>query len=155
SPWLVERYLLKLALYHVLMEPHLHRYARALYERMGRRHPLPRPTTGLEERGGWPAHVEQRLSNAQAALGLRQLRRLDSNLAHRRAVAEASAERLSAQGFRLPPPPACAQPAYVRYPLWVVDRASAVRTVGRHALLGTWFSSVLEDAVSSAYGAYE
>lgn len=155
--WLTARYLLKLALYHVLTEPHLHRYMRAIYELVGRRHPLPRPTTGLEEQGGRPVKYERRLSNAQAALGLRQLQRLDANLAHRRAVASAYHARLStlsALGINVPHLPANAEPAYVRYPVWVEDRATTIRAASRHALLGTWFSSVLEDAISPESGDY-
>jgi hypothetical protein len=40
---LTAHYVLKLALYHLLTEPHVHCAARAVYERIGR-HPLARPT---------------------------------------------------------------------------------------------------------------
>lgn len=152
--WLVARYILKLALYHLLTEPHLHRYTRAAYELLGRRHPLPRPTTKEELRGERPANYEQRLSNAQAALGLRQLRRLKSILAQRSSVADAYCTQLSAHGFQPPRPPAKAKPAFVRYPVWVDDRAAAEEVVRPHAVLGTWFTSVLEEALSPACGDY-
>src|SRR5437763_15595941 len=133
-------------LYHLMTEPHLHRYTRGIYEFSGRRNPLPQPTTAEETCGVRPVNYEQRLSNAQAALGLRQLRRLDTNLAHRRAIAKAYNEQLSREGFALPRPPAKAQPAFVRYPVWVEDPALALRVVGRKATIGTWFTSVLEEA---------
>lgn len=151
---LVIRYLLKLALYHVLTEPRLFRFMRALYERLGKRSPLPRPTSGDEARGGKPERYEQRLSNAQAALGLRQLRRLPANVAHRRAVADAYARQLAGMGARVPLPPAKAVPAYVRFPVWVTDRAAALRTAAPHALLGTWFTSVLEESETPEAGGY-
>lgn len=154
-PWLAARCLLKLALYHVLMEPHVHRYMREIYELLGRRHPLPRPTSAEEERGARPPRYEQRLSNAQAALGLRQLRRLEANLAHRQAIANVYTMRLPSLGISVPRPPAHAQPAFVRYPIWVADRAVLLRAAARQALLGTWFTSVLEDADSPAAGGYE
>jgi dTDP-4-amino-4,6-dideoxygalactose transaminase len=83
DPWLVSRYLLKLVTYHLLTQPHLHRYMRALYDRVGRRQPLPRPASDEELRGLRPARYEVRLSNAQAELAARQLARLNDNLAHR------------------------------------------------------------------------
>src|SRR5437588_1050770 len=115
STWQAARYVLKLLLYHLLTQPHLHRYTRAIYEFFGKRNPLPQPTTDEEIHGERPSDYEQRLSNAQAALGLRQLRRLEANLAHRRAIAQAYCERLSREGFAVPCPPPKAGPAYVRY----------------------------------------
>ena len=155
SAWLTARYILKFLVYYLLTEPHAHRYTRVLYERLGRPRPLPRPTTSEELRGARPANYEQRLSNAQAALALRQLGRLDNNLAHRRAVAEAYGARLSEWGIDGPRPPAKAEPAFVRYPLWVEDRAAAMRLAAPHAVLGDWFTSVLEEAISPAHGDYQ
>ncbi len=146
---------LKFALYYLLMDPHMHRFARMVYEVIGRRHPLPRPTTPDELRGMRPPRYERCLSNAQAAIALQQLRRLKSNLAHRRAVAEAYAARLADFGVAPPRVPAGAQPAYVRYPVRVKNRDEALRQAAPHALLGTWFTSVLEEAVTPACGGYE
>jgi perosamine synthetase len=155
SGWLIRRYLLKLVLYHFLTQPNVHRYARAIYESLGERHPLPRPTTAEEQRGVRPANYEQRLSNAQADLGLRQLRRLDANLGHRRSIANALDAWLSKHGLDTPQTPAGSVPALLRYPLWVDDRAAAIQAVRQQVVLGTWFTSVLEEAVSPAYGDYE
>jgi dTDP-4-amino-4,6-dideoxygalactose transaminase len=152
---LTTRYLVKLVLYHLLMEPHVHRYTRAIYELVGRRSPLPRPTAPSELRGARPANYEQRLSNGQAAILLRQLGRLESNLAHRRTIATACRARLSAQGLSVPSPGANTTPAFVRYPVWVDDRAAATRATAPYVVLGTWFTSVLEEAVSPAHGGYE
>jgi dTDP-4-amino-4,6-dideoxygalactose transaminase len=152
---LTRRYLLKLLAYHVLNAPTIHRYPRGLYELVGRRNPLPQATTSTELRGGRPAGYERKLSNAQAAIGLSQLRTLRSNLAHRREVSEFYARRLANLGFEPPRPPEAAVPAYVRFPIWVPDRAAAVATARAHAVLGTWFTSVLEESTSPAAGGYE
>jgi perosamine synthetase len=154
SRWLVARSVLKFAIYRILMSPYLHRPMRALYELMGRRLPLPRPTSPDEERGERPADYECRLSNAQAALGVRQLRGLDRNLAHRRMIAQVYERLLSAYGVRVSHAPAHVQPAYVRYPLWAPARDAAIRAVNRYALPGLWFTSVLEDGASTAAGGY-
>jgi dTDP-4-amino-4,6-dideoxygalactose transaminase len=108
-----------------------------------------------EQRGVRPADYEQRLSNAQAVLALRQLRRLESNLAHRRAVAKVYRTRLQEQGFKVPTPPSEAVPAFVRYPVWVKDRPKTMRVAAPHVVLGQWFNSVLEESVSPAHGDYE
>ena len=148
-------YLLKFVLYHGITEPHVHRFARSIYEFFGKRNPLPQPTSNQEIHGMRPAVYEERLSNAQAVLGLRQLRRLEENVAHRRAVATAYQKRLSEMGFRVPHYPAKADPAFVRYPVWVDDPAFTVRVAGRYATLGTWFSSVLEEASTPDCADYE
>jgi perosamine synthetase len=148
------RYLLKLVIYHGLTEPRAHVLARAAYEIGGSRHPLPRPTAASELRGERPAQYTTRLSNGQAAVGLRQLAGLASNLGHRRRIAARYQELLAPHGFRLPAPPPTASPAYVRYPVWVKDRTAVQRTMATRAVLGTWFTSVLEESVDPRYGDY-
>lgn len=155
SAWLTARYVLKQTLYYFLTEPYLHRYTRKIYEFSGKRHPLPRPTTSEELVGERPPHYEQRLSNAQAVLGLRQLKQLENNLAHRQVISNYYREHLSGLGFKLPQPPAQAEPAFVRFPLWVKDREYLVNLAAPYVVMGTWFTSVLEEALSPEYGEYE
>jgi dTDP-4-amino-4,6-dideoxygalactose transaminase len=76
------------------------------------------------------------------------LRRLEANLPHRRAVAAVYRARLFEHGIALPTPPAGVEPSFVRFPVWVEDREVAVRLAAAHAVLGTWFTSVLEEAMS-------
>ena len=154
SRWLTARYLLKLLAYHALTEPRVHRFARAAYDRAGRRQPLPMPTQPSELEGGPRTDYEQRLANAQAAIGLRQLARLERNVAHRRMIAATYAGALARTGCTLPDVPAPAEPCWVRFPVHVADRAQAVRALAPHAVAGTWFSSVLEEAISVASGDY-
>lgn len=155
SRWMAARCILKFVLYRVLMDPALHRAMRAVYELADRRIPFPRPTVLTEERGERPAAYLCRLSNAQAALGIRQLAALDRNLAHRRLIAARYARELSAHGFPVMGIPPHMQPAFVRYPIWAPDRVMAERAINRYALPGRWFSSVLEDSASPAAGGYE
>ena len=155
STSLTGRYLVKLIAYHVLTQPRLHRYSRLLYEALGQRQPLPTPTSSDELQGRRPRAYEVRLAAAQAALALRQLERLPANVSHRRRIASIYERGLEALGARVPRPPAGAEPAFVRYPAWVDDRAAAVRALAPHVVLGTWFTSVLEEAVSPEHGGYE
>jgi dTDP-4-amino-4,6-dideoxygalactose transaminase len=152
--WLTVRYLAKLVAYHLLTEPHLHRYTRGLYEALAGRNPFPGPTTAAEIRGSRPPGYERRLSNAQALLGLRQLERIDQNLAHREKIALAFTSRLRALGFEMPHPPPGATPAYVRVPVYVNARRAAVAAAARHGILGTWFTSVLEESLDPGVAGY-
>lgn len=152
------RYLLKLVVYHVVTHPHVHHYTRPIYTFLGkspRTRLAPAATSEEEQRGDRPPGYEQRLSNAQAALALRQLRRLDANLAHRRAVAETYRTLLGDRGFPVPEPPPLADAAYLRYPLLVADRQGTRRHAARFAVLGGWFSSVLGEVRALADGGYE
>jgi len=151
---LVARYITKLVVYHALTEPHLHYYVRRAYEAAGGPQPLPEPTSPEEQRGGRPPGYERRLDPAQAVVGLRQLHRLDRNLEHRRAVAAVCAERLSLHGFTTPKLPPEREPAYLRFPVLVADRTAALRRAAPHGVLGTWFTSVLEEAASPQDGDY-
>lgn len=151
---LVARYVLKLLGYHVLTQPSAHRFTRPIYEALGRRNPLPGPTSAEERAGARPRDYQQRLSNAQAALALRQLRRLDGNIAHRRRIASIYARRLAPLGGA---PPVCgdgADPVLVRYPVFVPSREAAVRAITPHAVPGLWFTSVLEESVTPTQGGY-
>jgi perosamine synthetase len=152
---LTVRYAVKFILSFFLTEPHIHRYARPLYERLGKRQPIPSATSEEERHGLRPPNYDQRLTNIQAALALRQLKRLGGNIAHRRAVARAYEEQISSIGLRVPSVPIGVEPAFVRYPVWVSDRAAAQNSVARSGMIGTWFTSVLEEAASPADGDYE
>ncbi len=148
SPWLTARYLFKLISYHVMTEPHVHRFTRDVYEGFGRRSPLPRPTVNEELRGSKPRDYAQRFSNGQAAVGLQQLRQLEANVRHRRQLADVYRDALLQYGIPSLTVPPDSAPAYVRYPVWVEDRDAVLRATARYAVLGTWFTSVLEEAVS-------
>lgn len=155
SASLTERYLSKLVLYHLMTQPHLHPYPRAIYDLVGRRNPLPQATGQDEMQGMRPTHYERRLSNGQAAIAMRQLGRLEGNLAHRRAISEVYGSVLSLLGLRSPEYSPKAEPAFVRYPVWVEDRAAAIKAAAPHTVLGTWFTSVLEEAASPSHGGYQ
>jgi perosamine synthetase len=151
--WLAARYVLKLMGYHLLTQPELHRYTRPLYEALGRRNPLP-GATSLEDRTGVrPPDYEQRLSNAQAELARRQLRRLEANVAHRHVISDVYARTLGPHGGA-PPPHDGDRPALVRYPLRVKDRETVARRIAPYAVVGLWFTSVLEEAETPAHGGY-
>src|SRR5438445_4437006 len=147
-------YLMKFVVYYMLTEPHVHRLAGIAYEILGRHNPLG-PTTLEERKGQRPRDYERRLSNGQAAVGLCQLSNLGNSLRHRELVANAYRGHLSGSGLRLPQAPAKAEPSFVRSPVWVADRQRVIRTLAPHAMLGKWFTSVLQEVESPEVAGYE
>jgi perosamine synthetase len=154
SRTLIARYVAKFFLSYFFTQPHVHRYARPIYEWLGKRQPIPGATSEEEQKGRRPARYDQRLSNVQAALARRQLKRLAANIAYRRSVAAAYADRLASFGVRVPRVDPKALPAFLRYPVWVADRSTAAKQVSQIGVIGTWFTSVLEEAASPASGDY-
>jgi dTDP-4-amino-4,6-dideoxygalactose transaminase len=151
---LTAKRLVKLAAYYALTEPHVHTVARPAYEAFGERQPLPVPTTEEELAGERPEHYEERLAAGQAEIALRQLARLDENLAHRRRVSREYAAALGPMGFAAPAVPDDVEPAWVRYPVRVADREAAIRALRKHTVPGTWFTSVQEEAVRPTINGY-
>ncbi|MCU0269502.1 MAG: DegT/DnrJ/EryC1/StrS aminotransferase family protein [Acidimicrobiales bacterium] len=146
-PAVTRRYLVKFAAYWALTQPDANRVAQFLFDRMGRRNPFPRPADDDERRGRRPPSYERRLSNAQARLGVRALRRLDANVGHRRRIAAIYADRLPLGGG-LGPGDARMNPSYVRYPVVVRDRAEALAALGPHVTGDTWFDQTVQGAES-------
>ena len=154
SPNLTRKFLIKLALYYLLTEPYVHRYTREIYDLLGRRQPLPTPTTKEERLGLRPEIYERRLSNAQAAIGINQLMRLEENLSHRRRIAEIYHDGLKGKINNVFKVQDYCIPSFVRYPLLVSSRQTVVEKMNSYLVVGTWFTSVLEEAVSPECGDY-
>lgn len=162
APGLAARYIFKLVAYHFIGHPYVHHLTRPIYLFMRRfpvAHLAPGATSHSEMKGDLrsgilPKNYALRLTNAQAEIALRQLRRLNENLAHRHMIAAEYEKRLSRLGFHTPRIPAGAEPSFVRYPVWVGDRADAMRKAAPHAVLGQWFNTVLEESTSPSSGNY-
>ena len=81
---------------------------------------------------------------AQARSGLRQLRKVQKNLAHRRRMGGVYDGLLRQTGWDVPPIPAHMDPVLVRYPLRVADKARAVADAPSAGVeIGTWFECPL------------
>jgi dTDP-4-amino-4,6-dideoxygalactose transaminase len=152
---LVAKYLVKLVAYHMLTEPMIHASARRIYDAVGIQ-PLPKPVSDQEFAGKRPRGYLRRFSNAQAAMGRRQLLRIESNLAHRRSVAEVYRSTLARAGVDpFPFPSETTAPSWCRYPIRVDHRAHVEAALRRYTQVGLWFSSVLEESVSPEVGQYQ
>lgn len=84
------------------------------------------------------------MSAGQARAGLKRLRKIDANLAHRREMRQKYDELLREAGWQVPDLPDCADPVLVRYPVRVADKEKAIAEApGRGIELGTWFECPL------------
>lgn len=102
-----------------------------------------------------PVGYERRMSNAQAVLGVSQLSDLEANLAYRRLIAALYTRLLQRRGLRTPAPPPGRRACLCSVPIWVENREVAHRELSPFAVVGTLFTSVLEDAASPQHGDYE
>lgn len=100
----------------------------------------------------------KRMSGMQANAGLRQLGKLDENLAHRRKMRALYDRFVDEHGWEGPKISDDADPVLVRYPVRVGDKAEALRRASGHFVeLGSWFECPLHpiETDMSAYGYHE
>jgi dTDP-4-amino-4,6-dideoxygalactose transaminase len=84
------------------------------------------------------------MSAGQARAGLRQLKNVERNLAHRRRMRTVYDDLLRKAGWPVPPIPDHMDPVLVRYPVRVTDKARAVAEApGEGVEIGTWFECPL------------
>ncbi|MFA6133492.1 MAG: DegT/DnrJ/EryC1/StrS family aminotransferase [Phycisphaerae bacterium] len=84
------------------------------------------------------------MSAGQARAGLRQIRKIEGNLAHRRRMRTVYDSLLRNASWPVPEIPAHMDPVLVRYPVRVSDKALAVAEAPGQAIeLGTWFECPL------------
>lgn len=91
-----------------------------------------------------PAGFFTGMSAGQGRAGLRQLKRVDRNLAHRRRMRHLYDELLREAGWDVPGIPEWMDPVLVRYPVRVRDKARAVAEAPKAGVeIGTWFECPL------------
>ena len=84
------------------------------------------------------------MSAGQARAGLRQLKKIEKNLAHRRRMRRVYGELLQEANWDIPAVPETMDPVLVRYPVRVRDKQQAVAEApGRFVEIGTWFDCPL------------
>ncbi|MDD5297433.1 MAG: DegT/DnrJ/EryC1/StrS family aminotransferase [Rhodocyclaceae bacterium] len=99
-------------------------------------------TTDEEMACRLPDVFYQRFSSGQARVALAQLRRFSRNLARRHAIAMEYVRILAPAGVRYFPPQDGCEANYVRWPLWVDDKAAFSRFMREHGVqVGVWFTA--------------
>ena len=98
------------------------------------------------------------MSAGQARAGLRQLKKIEKNLAHRRSMMQVYRELLQEANWDIPAVPETMDPVLVRYPVRVCDKQQAVAEApGQFVEIGTWFDCPLHpiETPLHLYGYYE
>ena len=86
----------------------------------------------------------------QGRVGLRELRRLDANVAHRRRMTGVYDRLLAERRWPARWVPSCVDPVLVRYPVRVAGKEALVVAAHGHGVeLGTWFESPVHQATIS------
>jgi len=87
------------------------------------------------------------MSGSQAQAGLRQLRNLDSNIAHRRIMRIIYDKLLDESGYNISKVPEFMDPVLVRYPIRVNNKEKAIEEAPIHGVeIGSWFECPLHPA---------
>jgi dTDP-4-amino-4,6-dideoxygalactose transaminase len=95
------------------------------------------------------------MSAGQGRAGLRQMKKIDQNIAHRRSMGRLYDQLLREAGWPVPTVPSHMDPVLVRYPVRVADKERAVREApGRFVELGTWFECPLHP-IETPLGLYD
>ena len=84
------------------------------------------------------------ISSVQARSGLRQLRKLERNIEHRKQMTALYDKLLAERGWRIPQVPDYMEPVLVRYSIRVTDKWQAIdQAAGAGVELGSWFEAPL------------
>ena len=108
-----------------------------------------------ESQGDMPERFFTGMGASQARSGLRQMRKLQRNIAHRRQMQRTYDQLLGEAGWLVPKMPNAVDPVLVRYPVRVADKAQAVAEAPRKLIeLGTWFECPLHP-IQTPMGPYD
>jgi perosamine synthetase len=141
--------------YRSFIYPRTTAFATELFRWLTRRGVVVGSSATCEFQPTMPEDFFTGMSAGQAAAGLRQLRRVEANLAHRRQMGRRYAALLAEAGFAAPKLDDRAEPVWVRYPVRVADKDRAIAEAPKHLVeLGTWFECPLHPAETpmEAYG---
>jgi len=130
--------------YRMLIYPRTTALITTLFRWMTRKHLVVGSSSTAEFTPAMADDFFMGMSAGQARAGLRQLRKLDKGIAHRRKMRNVYDQLLREAGWEVPPLGADIDPVLVRYPVRVADKALAIaRAPGSGIELGTWFECPL------------
>ena len=130
--------------YRALIYPRTTAFAAAAFRWLSRRGAVVGSSSTEEFCPTMPPGFFAGMSAGQARAGLRQLARVEANLAHRRRMARLYDDLLRQAGWPVAEIPPHMDPVLVRYPVRVSDKTRAVAEApGRGVEIGTWFECPL------------
>jgi dTDP-4-amino-4,6-dideoxygalactose transaminase len=114
--WTSKKVALQILLFYFIFHPSMHFFDKYAWMLMNKFHLYVESTTKEELEGQRPKKYPVKLSNIQAKLGLAQLKRIQSNLQHRREIAKIYEGWLRIHGYEVPTDDDDRyEPSYIRY----------------------------------------
>jgi len=130
--------------YRLLVRPRTTAMATSLFRWLTRRGAVVGSSSVAEFTPVMPEDFFTGMGSAQARAGLRAMRKLPANIAHRRRMAALYDDLLAKAGWPVAELPAEMDAVLVRYPVRVADKAKAVAEAAKAGVeLGTWFECPL------------
>ena len=130
--------------YRLLIYPRTTALAARLFRWLARRGLVVGSSSTTEFTPTMPEDFFAGMSESQARAGLRHMRKIEANLAHRRTMRDLYGRLLAEAGWDVPPIPKEMDPVLVRYPVRVADKDRAVAEApGWGVEIGTWFECPL------------
>jgi dTDP-4-amino-4,6-dideoxygalactose transaminase len=131
-------------IYRLFIFPRTTAFATSLFRWLTRKGAVVGSSSTAEFRPEMPEGFLTRMGAGQARAGLRQLGKVERNLAHRRRMREVYDRLLAEAGWEVPEIPDPMDPVLVRYPVRVADKQRAITEApGAAVELGTWFECPL------------
>jgi len=142
----------QLAVYRAFIYPRTTAFAEALFRYLTKKGVVV-GSSKFDECAAGPAEPNffKAMSTAQARSGLRQLKKVELNIAHRKKMAQLYDQLLEAKGWHAQQyDSSIMEPVLVRYPVGVAEKEQALAKAGKAGIeLGNWFNSPLHQIETS------
>jgi len=146
----------QLVIYRLFVYPRTTAFAQALFRYLAKEGAVLGSSSKLEFKPVMACDFFKGISCVQAHCGLRQLKKIEKNIAHRRKMAQLYDELLKVQGWSARQYDASAiQPVMVRYPLRIAEKDKALAEAAKAGIeLGSWFECPLHP-IETPLAAYD
>ncbi len=146
---------LQRVVYRLFIYPRTNALATSLFRWLTRKGVVVGSSSTAEFAPEMPGDFFASMGAAQARAGRRQMRKIQANIDHRRAMRAVYDRLLGEAGLPIVELPAEMDPVLVRYPVRVADKQQAVAAAPRSGVeIGTWFECPLhpQETPMEAYG---
>jgi perosamine synthetase len=135
----------QLLIYRLLIYPRTTAFAQNLFRYLTRKGAVVGSSSTSEFQPVMAEDFFKSLTSVQARSGLRQLKKIDENIRHRKEIEKLYALLLKEKGWSVPQYDSdICEPVLVRYPVRVTDKSEALKKAGGAGIeLGSWFESPL------------
>jgi perosamine synthetase len=131
-------------LYRRFFSPRLYWQAVGILKQMSRWRLFVASSSETELEAAEPVDKEWRMSAFQAKVGVRQIKDLERNVAHRRTLATFYEDYLKGHGWELPETLEHSECAFLRYPIRVANKSELLQKAEYSRVeIGSWFDSAL------------